>query len=75
MKSHNAKFHNDSTVWKFHDFSVTPILREINFGGSRSSKTDVFATLGVPKIIILENFSLQNMQKISKNHNSELLNV
>ena len=26
------------TVWKFHPFSVTQILREINFGGCRSSK-------------------------------------
>ena len=22
-------------MWKFHDFSITQILREINFGGSR----------------------------------------
>ena len=27
------------TVWTFHDFSVILILREINFGESRSSKT------------------------------------
>ena len=26
------------TVWKFQDFSITQILREINFGESRSSK-------------------------------------
>ena len=31
------------TVWKFHDFSVIQILREINFGGSRSS---INASLG-----------------------------
>ena len=30
------------TVWKFHDFSVIQILREITFGQSRSSKTAVF---------------------------------
>ena len=30
------------TVWKFHDFSVIQILREINFGESRSSKTVKF---------------------------------
>ena len=24
-----------STMWKFHDFSITQILREINFGDSR----------------------------------------
>ena len=27
------------TVWKYHDFPITQILREINFGESRSSKT------------------------------------
>ena len=34
------------TVWKFQDFSITQILREINFGGSRSSKITMFAILG-----------------------------
>ena len=29
-------------VWKFQDFSVNQILREINFGESRSSKTSIF---------------------------------
>jgi len=32
-----------STMWKFQDFSVTLILREINFGEFKSSKTAVFA--------------------------------
>ena len=27
------------TVWKFHSFSITLILREINFGEATSSKT------------------------------------
>ena len=35
------------TVGKFHDFSVTQILREINFGKSRSSKPSVFSILGL----------------------------
>ena len=34
------------TVWKFHNFSVTHILREINFGEFRSSKNAVFAIFG-----------------------------
>ena len=34
---------NYFTMWKFQDFSVTHILREINFGESRSYKTVVFA--------------------------------
>ena len=29
---------NGDTVWKFHDFSTTQILREINFEDSRSAK-------------------------------------
>ena len=29
--------------WKFHDFSITQILREINFGESISTKIAVFA--------------------------------
>ena len=28
-----------TTVWKFQDFSVTQILREINLGDSRSTKS------------------------------------
>ena len=27
------------TEWKFHDFSIIQILREINFGDSRSEKS------------------------------------
>ena len=34
------------TVWKFHDFSVTQILREINFRECRSSKNAIFNTFG-----------------------------
>ena len=30
---------------KFHDFSITQILREINFGDSRSAKTAIFIQL------------------------------
>ena len=26
------------TMWKFHDFPITQIFREINFGDSRSAK-------------------------------------
>ena len=29
------------TVWKFHNFSITQILREINFWGSRSAKSAI----------------------------------
>ena len=30
------------TVWKVKDFSITQILREINFGDSRSAKSAIF---------------------------------
>ena len=34
-----------NTVWKFHDFCITQIFREINFVDSRSAKTAIFAIL------------------------------
>jgi len=30
-----------STAWKFYDFFITQILREINFGNSRSAKSAI----------------------------------
>ena len=33
------------TVWKFHDFSITQILREINFVDSRSAKSAILTHL------------------------------
>ena len=63
------------TVWRFQDFSITQILREINFGGCRSSKTAVLAILGALKMINLVNFSFQKMQKFIKIKISEPLNV
>ena len=50
---------NGSTVWKFQDFFVTYILREINFGDSKSSKTAVFANFWALSFVNLVNFSLQ----------------
>ena len=51
------------TVWKYHYFSITQILREINLGESRSAKNAVFAILGALKLVDLMNFSLQKVQK------------
>ena len=51
---------------KFQDFSVTQILREINFGEFRSSKNAIFAIFGTPNFIDLVNFSLQKVQKFMK---------
>ena len=36
---------SDFTVWKFHDFSVTQISREINFRDSRSAKSAILTHL------------------------------
>ena len=33
------------TVWKFYDFSIIHILREINFGESRSEKSTIVSHL------------------------------
>ena len=40
------------TVWKFQDFSVDHILREITFEKYRSSKTTVFTILGALNLVI-----------------------
>ena len=37
-------------MWKFHDFSVIHILREINFGEFRGSLNVVFAILAALKM-------------------------
>ena len=39
-------FHK-STVWKFHNFSITQILRENKFGASRSAKSTILTHLEV----------------------------
>ena len=52
--------------WKFQDFSVTQILREINFGESRTSKMAVFAILGALNFVNLENLGIQKVQKFMK---------
>ena len=66
---------NLCTVWKLHYFSVTQILREINFGESRSSKTAGFAIVWALNMIYLADFSLQKVQKFMKNYISEPLKV
>ena len=47
------------TVWKFQDFCITEILRQINFVDSRSAKTAVFAILRAVNFVHLVNFNLQ----------------
>ena len=36
---------SQNTVWKFHDFSITQTLREINFGDLRSAKSAILTDL------------------------------
>ena len=55
------KFHEFFRVL-IQDFTGTHILREINFGESRSCKTVGFVILGALKMINLVNFSLQKVQ-------------
>ena len=62
-------------MWKFQDLSITQILREINFGESRSSQTAIFATLETLNLANLVNFTLQKVQQSHKNQNSEAPNV
>ena len=33
------------TVWKFHDFAITQILREINIGDSTGAKSAILTHL------------------------------
>ena len=55
-------------MWKYQDFSVIQILREIKIGESRNSKTAVFAIFKALNFVDLANLSLQKykMHKISK---------
>ena len=46
--------------------SVTQILREINFGGSRNSKTAVFAICRTVNFVDLVNSSIQKVQNFIK---------
>ena len=55
-----------NAVWKFQDIYVTQILRDINFGESRSSKNDVFAIFGAldfVNLVILAFKKSKNTQK------------
>ena len=58
------KYERDSnlTVWKFQDFCITEILREINFEDSRSAKSAGFMYLS-SWILNLENLSSAKLHK------------
>ena len=45
-------------MWKFHNFSINQILREINFGDCRSTKYAISTHLEVLNLAFLWNFAL-----------------
>ena len=63
-------------MWKVYDFSLTQILREINFSESRSSKTAFFAILEALNLSNLcSRFQSSKIAKMHRNQNSEPSNV
>ena len=53
-------------MWKLQDFSVSQILREINFAESRTSKTALFAISGALNFVELVNFNVEKVQIFTK---------
>ena len=53
-------------VLKFQYFSVIQILREFNFGESKSSKTAIFAIFGALNFVKLVHLSRQKVQNVMK---------
>ena len=63
------------TMCKFQDFSITHILREINFMHSRSAKTAIFAIKKGSEFCSFGKFQPSKSAKIHKSKNSEPLDV
>ena len=53
-------------MWKYQDFTVTYILREINFGESRSSENAILAILAAVNFEFLEIFDIFNSKILLK---------
>ena len=64
-------------MWNFHDLSVTQILREINFGESRSYKTADCAIIGALNFVLVVNFCLKKFKysKIVKFRASQFVKI
>ena len=62
-----------TTVWKFHDFSITQFLREINFGDSRSPKSAILTHLKALNFDFCEflHFLKAEIYQISKLYSSQ----
>ena len=54
---------NQSTAWKFHDFSALRFYVKSILQNLESSKTAFFAILGALNFVTLEDFSLQKVPK------------
>ena len=58
FRRQSAQVSIDHAVLKFHDFSITQILREINFGNSRSAKSTFLTLLEAQNFDFLYIFAL-----------------
>ena len=65
----------DLHMWKFQDFSVTLILREINFEESRISKIAIYCNSKGSELCLFGKLQPLKSAKIHENQNSEQLNV
>ena len=57
-------------MWKFHDFSITQILREINFEDFRSAKSAILANSEALNFDLLSIFALFECYILPKEQNS-----
>ena len=62
-------------MWKFQNFSITHILREINFEESRTSKRFFFCNFESSEFCQFGEFQHLKSAKIHENQNQELINV
>ena len=56
-------------MWKYHDFSITQILREIKFGDARSAKYAIFMHLEAL------NFECCEFWHVLKAENGQMNNI
>ena len=64
----------ESTVWKFQTFSITQILREINFWDSRSTKSTILPHLEAVNFDFYEFCTLDRLKltKLTKIRSSKI---
>ena len=63
LKFQRAMIITQCGLWKFQNFSITQILREIIFKECRSSEISIFAILRALNFIDLVNSNLPKVQK------------